>query len=165
MKTLHKLILIILSCFCAVDLVLIQFNFFISCIWKSHDYSLLGPNYCNTFVYSLQSFFGIAASIGIGSIVGISAFYSSKKSVIIVLVLAGLYLSHIALYEMYRFSLDATFAANSNLRIMRPMTSTEMIENTIYHGILWWIVPYALIISAIIWTIIVLRKKMAGILR
>ncbi|NHI03699.1 hypothetical protein DYY67_0769 [Candidatus Nitrosotalea sp. TS] len=107
--------------------------------------------------------FSMAASIGIAAIVVISAFYSPKKSVIIVLVLAGLYISNIVLYPVYTLSLDVTLATNS--RIMRPMTNTEMIMHNIVRSPLWLVVPDAVLISSITWGMVVLRKNIGRILQ
>lgn len=107
--------------------------------------------------------FSMAASIGVAAIVGISAFYSPKKSVIIILVLAGLYLSNIVLYQVYTFSLDVTLTTNS--RVMRPMTNTEMIMHNIVRSPLWLVVPNAAIISSITWGMVVLRKNIGKMLQ
>lgn len=160
MKTLSKAIIVALSCFCAVDLVFIQSYFFISCISLHRNYHLLGPNDCDASVQFLQFMFGLAADIGIGAIVGISAIYSPKKSAILVAVTGSLSVLFIVL-------------ANTLLPyfhpippgVMRPMTRTEMMVLTVMRSPLWWVMLYASIISAIVWAVVVLRKKMKGLLQ
>ena len=161
MKTLHKLIIIAISCFCLVVLIFIQSDFFMPCASQPMNYSML-HSICHDQM-PLQSLFSMVAGIGIASIVGISAFFSPKKSVIIILVLGGLYLSHIVLYETYVLSRDATLSTNT--RIMRPMTSTEMMMHTVVYSLLWRVMPSATIFSSIIWPVVVLRKKAMRLLR
>ena len=163
MKTLHLAIIIAISCFCTVDLIFIQSDFFMSCYLQPRDYSKLHTHYCDTTVRSLKSIFGMAASVGMAAIVGISAFYSPKRSMLIVLVLAGLYLSDIVLYKTYMLSLDATLSANTG--VMRPMTSTEMMMHVIAYSPLWLVIPSSAIVSAISWLVVVLRNKVMELVR
>ncbi|MGI0102322.1 MAG: hypothetical protein ACREA7_06980 [Nitrosotalea sp.] len=157
MKALPKSIIIAICCFCAADLVLIQSDFFISCYFQPRDSSPLHPT-CDTVVRSLNSVFGMSANIALAAIVGITAYYSPKKSAIIVLVLVGLYLSDIVLWKTYLLSIDAIHATNSG--IMRPMTITEMVMHNVVYSPLWWIIQYAMISSAVTWFAVVLRNKM-----
>lgn len=160
MKTLPKYIIIVLACFCAIDLVFIQSYFFISCITQYRNYQLLGPNDCDASVHFLQSIFGMAVGISIGAIVGISAIYSPKKSAILVAVTGSLFVLFIVLANTllpYFHSIPPG--------VMRPMTRTEMIVLDVMRSPLWWDVLYAFIISAIVWTVVVLRKKMRGLLQ
>ena len=154
-KTLPKLIIITISCFCAVDFIFIQSDFFMSCELQPMNYSTL-HSLCSIQM-TLQSLFSMVAGIGIAAVVGISAFYSPKKSLIIILVLGGLYLSHIVLYETYVLSRDATLSANTG--IMRPMTGTREMMHVAVYSPLWLVIPCAAAFSSIIWPIVVLRKK------
>lgn len=163
MKTISKSIIIALSCFCAIDLVFIQSGFFLSCEWQPRNYIVLHP-ICEN-LNAMTSLFSTVASFCVASIVGISSFYSTKKSAIIVLALAGLYLLYVVLSHMYMLSLDATSATNSNLRIMRPMTNTEWTMHNIVWSPLWMAIPSAGIISAITWASVVSRTRIRRLLK
>lgn len=161
MKTLHKSIIIALSCFCAVDLVFIQSDFFISCILQHTDYHLLGPNDCDAYVHFLQAIFGIAAGIGIGAIVGISAIYSPKKSLALVAATAGIFLLFVVLSN----TLLPYVHPMPPPGIMRAMTRTEIMVLTMMRSPLWWVLLYAAMISSIVWSLVMLRKKMRRLSR
>ncbi|GEM_PF-4311246 len=162
MKTLSKSTIIALTCFCAIDLVFIQSGFFLSCEWQPRNYIMLHP-ICEN-LNSMTSLFSTVASFCVAAIVGISAFSGPKKSAIIIIALAGLYLLYIVLSHMYMLSLDAASATNSNLRIMRPMTNAEWTMHNIVRSPLWMAVPDAGIISVITWVSVVSRTRIRRLL-
>jgi|SRR6267143_141832 len=159
MKTLH-LSIIVISCFCAVDFIFIQSNFFIPCGWQSTEQNALHPVQCNDAVQVLQSIFGMAASIEIATVVGIFALFSPKKSVILVGAIAGLFVLFTVVYQMLFLSSSTTPPG-----ILHPITLTEMVLMTFVRSPLWFYILAAAIFSTIIWPIVVLRKKIMGLLR
>jgi hypothetical protein len=159
MKILH-LGIVAISCFCAIDFIFIQSNFFIPCGWQSIEYSAMHPVPCNDMVQILQSIFGMAASIGIAAIVGVSALFSPKKSVLIVVATAGLYILFIVIRQILFLSANLIPPG-----IMQPITLSERMLMTFVRSPVWSYVLAAAIFSSIIWPIVVLRKKITGVLR
>jgi hypothetical protein len=159
MKTLH-LVIIIISCFCTIDLIFIQSNFFMQCGWQSWAQNSLDAVPCSGMVQNLQSIFGMIASAGIAAIIGITASFSPKKGAILIGVIASLYVSFILVKQILSFSFSVIPPG-----IMVPLTLTDRMLMTFVRSPLWFYIFAATIFGVIIWPLAVLRKKITGIFR
>jgi hypothetical protein len=151
-----KLALIVLSCFCAVDLFLLQNHFYVQCQWESMAREQIHPVYCSELAQLLQAIFGMAASIAIAAIVGIVTFVSPKKGAILVGSIAGLLA---ALWFMSELSYLSVSTMPSN--VMRPMTGFERTTMILLQSQIPVFLLGAEVLGVIVFLVILSRKRLA----
>jgi hypothetical protein len=151
-----KLVFILLSCFCGIDLFLLQKHFFVQCQWESMTSDSLHPVYCSDMAQFLQTMFGMAARMAIASIIGIVTLFSSKKGTIFVGSIAGLLALLWTMSEVYYLSI---YTISSH--VMRPMTGFERIAMILLQSPVPLFLLGAEVLGAMVWLVILSRKRLA----
>jgi hypothetical protein len=101
----------------------------------------------------------MAASIAIAIVVGISTYFSPKKSAILVGSIVGFFVLFRILYQIWFLGIPASIPG-----IMHPVNLTERVIQTLVRSPLWFYIYAAAIFSVIAWFGVVLRKKIMGLL-
>lgn len=152
MKTLHYSIIIII-CFCTIDFILIQSNFFVPCRPNHDVYGAENLTGCEESYHNIQVLLGFVGSIGIASLVGIFALISRRASVILTLSIVGLNILFFATYQI--FMMTSTMPPG----MMRQMTVSDIILMDFIRSPLWAYLLMAAIFSLIVCPVMIFRKK------